>query len=90
MNRAEREAVVDWFAEQVKTKLREPRNEAKPSWRGETVYDLLSLLKREQNELRAELRSADEEIDYDAIIMEAVDVTAFAMMIADVARIQRG
>ena len=87
MDRAEREKVVDWFAEQVKAKLREPRNEDKGSWREDTLYDLLSKLKREANELRAELRSEDEGLNYDAIISEAVDVSAFSMMIADVARI---
>lgn len=87
MDRAEREKAVDWFAEQVKTRLREPNNEAKSSWREDTLYDLLSKLKREANALRAELRSEDEGLNYDAIISEAADVSAYSMMIADVARI---
>lgn len=90
MDRTEREKAVDWFAERVKLKLREPRNEAKGSWREDTLYDLLSKLKREANELRAELRSEDEGLNYDAIISEAADVSAYSMMIADVARILKG
>lgn len=90
MNRSEREAVVDWFAEQMKTKLREPRNEAKGSWRTESLYDLISLLKTEYNELRAELQSTNVELDYDAIIEEAADVANFSMFIADVARSLKG
>jgi len=84
MTREEREATVDWFAEQMKAKLREPRNEAKGGWREESVWLLLGHLKIELEELEAELSKLHR--SHSAIIDECCDVAAFSMMLADGAR----
>lgn len=83
MTREEREAAVDWFATRMKLKLREPRNEAKGGWRDDHFLDLFVRLEEECNEL---YDSIDMNARYDAIISEACDVAAFAMFIADKAR----
>jgi hypothetical protein len=55
VNRQEREAVVDWFAERMKAKLREPRNEAKGGWRDDGYLELMSRLSEECRELETEI-----------------------------------
>jgi NTP pyrophosphatase (non-canonical NTP hydrolase) len=83
VTREEREAAVDWFAERIKQKLREPRNEAKPSWRDDDLPTLFG-------KLADELAELDEAIaikkNVSAIIDEAVDCAAYSMAIADLVR----
>lgn len=87
MTREEREAAVDWFAMRIKLKMREPRNEAKGGWRYEPLLVLLGKLNDERKELVAEIcADGRDSFDFDAIITEACDVAAYAMMIADRAR----
>lgn len=88
MTREEREAAVDWFAMRVKLKMREPRNEAKGGWRDTPIAKLEQLLHQEVRELFQaielwERRGGGE----DAVINEACDVAAYAMMIADSLRL---
>lgn len=86
MTREEREAAVDWFAMRAKLKLREPRNEAKGGWRADPPATLRWRLNEELEELNREMLGGG---DYDAIISECCDVSAFAMMIADRVRMLR-
>ena len=86
MTRGEREAAVDWFAEQMKAKLREPRNEAKGGWREDPPSALRWRLLEEVSELNRAMNqpaSSEEPIDFDGIVSECCDVSNFAMMIAD-------
>jgi hypothetical protein len=84
VNRQEREAVVDWFAERMKAKLREPRNEAKGGWRDDGYLELMSRLSEECRELETEI--CDPMGSIQMLVDEAADVANFAMMIADRAR----
>lgn len=92
MDRAEREAAVDWFTERMKDKLREPRNEAKGGWRADGLWTLLRRFEDESAELWDEVCEDDAYNigNVEAIISEAVDVANFAMMIADRARQLKG
>lgn len=91
MTRAEREEAVDWFAMRIKLKMREPRNEAKPCWLDDNFLGLDFKLRDELDELAEaihayELHQKATPEAMQAIIDEAADVAAFAMMIAHSAK----
>lgn len=88
MNREQREAAVDWFADRMKRKLRE--NEHKGGWDKDGNFALLERLNEETQELDdAICLTEDAGIDerfMEAVIDEAADVANFAMMIAEKAK----
>ena len=72
---------VEWFAEQMKLKLGEPKNVAKGDWRElpDTHY-LVSRLMEEKIEL---LWGMVNNCSYSDAIKKCADIGNFAMMIAD-------
>jgi hypothetical protein len=85
MTREEREAVVDWFAEQMKAKLRE--REHKGDWRELRHWEARDLLKVEVEELEEELRRQWSGWlgwgqDFEKTIDECCDVANYALIIA--------
>lgn len=76
---------VQWFAEQMGSRLK--KNDHKSGWKDTGTIHLLNSLRQETNELEGVVYFNEGEID---IISEAADVANFAMMIADVSRIQEG
>ena len=75
-------AEVQWFAEEMERTLR--RHDDRPGWKDETQPWLLDRLREEVEELAKILHFGT---PARRILREATDVANFAMMIADVARL---
>ncbi|MEJ8547113.1 hypothetical protein [Brevibacillus borstelensis] len=78
---------VQWFAEQMESKLKE--NDHKGGWDNCGIFWLRNRLVEEVEELSSAMEAghnSESGLDLENIIREASDVANFAMMIADKAR----